>query len=157
MGLLLQEVDVTFPHTNLNILLSDLFLLLRDQVLQLIDSLSLLSQLQLLVLTLSLELVNLRFNLRQLVSCDLQVSLCLKPHILNLGLVRSVLLDNLVVLSLTILHNLSHHLFIVALQCFNLLFQFMNESPLLVDEIIMIFLVHIDGRGVLFVNFLLGR
>lgn len=125
-------------------------------MLQLINSFALLGKLQLLVLTLSLELVNFSFNFCQLVPSDLKVSLSFKAHVLDLGLVSCVLLDNLIVLCLTILHDLSHHFLIVTLQSLNFLFELMNESPLFVYKIIVIFLVHIHSRGVLIVDLLLG-
>jgi hypothetical protein len=104
------------------------------------DLVPLLSELTFFILNLSGKILDFLFNLDQLVFCDLFLSFCFKPHILNLCQIACVFFLDLVVLRLCVLCYLIHHLFVVSLQLADVLFELVYHGPLFLDCLAMLFL-----------------
>ena len=130
LGLLLEGVDLVLLVTDLGVFLIDLLLHGLDVSLQLSLLLSLELELLLFSDDLSVELVDLNLQIRQLGSGHKQLSIGSELHVLHLSHVLLVLLLDVILLLMSILNNLVDNLSKVLLHRVNLTPQLLSGGSL---------------------------
>ena len=137
---------------DFTILLLNFSFLLCPFKLQFVFDLSLLLQRDLSINDLSVESLDIRLDICELVLRNLKFSLRLKAHLFDLLSSSIVLGENFLLLFLSIILNLLHRFVVVSLHSEDLLLQVCNFFFLEGNNVLMIFLLFIDLLSMLLVD-----
>ncbi len=98
-----------------------------DLALEILQDVVLVGHLDVLFLLIALQLLNIGLEVKMLILCKLELGLGLEAHILDLGLVGSILAINLTDLKLCITLDLLNGLLIVVLDRSNVISQLLSR------------------------------